>query len=119
LRQPEPAGGRVGGDADRNAGWKQHGENNLNYSGATAPDLENAAKFRGDNKKVVFTSCSSCFPSQHPSVVLDYCIQHLGAMVNELDGAMRSRVRDIFFKGGSRRSAAVEAAIRRINERAD
>ena len=47
------------------------GKNNFNSSGATAPDLENAAKFRGENKKVVFTSCSSCFPSQHPPVVLD------------------------------------------------
>ena len=65
------------------------GKDNFNSSGATAPDLENAAKFRGENKKVVFTSCSSCFPSQHPSVVLDYCIQHLGAMVNELDDATR------------------------------
>ena len=65
------------------------GKNNFNSSGATAPDLENAAKFRGENKKVVFTSCSSCFPSQHPPVVLDYCIQHLGAMVNELDDAAR------------------------------
>jgi hypothetical protein len=37
------------------------GKNNLNSSGATAPDLENAAKFRGENKKVVFTSCFSCF----------------------------------------------------------
>ena len=27
--------------------------------------------------------------SQHPLVVLDYCIQHLGAMVNELDDAAR------------------------------
>ena len=57
------------------------GKNNFNSSGATAPDFENAAKFRGENKKVVFTSCSSCFPSQHPPDVLDYCIQHLGAMV--------------------------------------
>ena len=65
------------------------GKNNLNSSGATAPDLENAAKFRGENKKVVFTSCSSCFPSQHPPVVLDYCIKHLGAMVDELDDAAR------------------------------
>ena len=65
------------------------GKNNFNSSGATAPDLENAAKFRGENKKVVFSSCSSCFPSQHPSVVIDYCIQHLGAMVNELDDAAR------------------------------
>ena len=37
------------------------GKNNFNSSGATAPDLENAAKFRGENKKVVFTSCFSCF----------------------------------------------------------
>jgi len=65
------------------------GKDNLNSSGATAPDLENAAKFRGENKKVVFATCSSCFPSQHPPVVLDYCIQHLGAMVNELDDAAR------------------------------
>ncbi len=65
------------------------GKDNFNSSGAIAPDLENAAKFRGENKKVVFTSCSSCFPSQHPPVVIDYCIQHLGAMVNELDDAAR------------------------------
>ena len=37
------------------------GKNNFNSSGATAPDIENAAKFRGENKKVVFTSCFSCF----------------------------------------------------------
>ena len=37
------------------------GKNNLNSSGATAPDLENAAKFRGVKNKVVFTSCFSCF----------------------------------------------------------
>jgi len=37
------------------------GKDNFNSSGATAPDLENAAKFRGENKNVVFTSCSSCF----------------------------------------------------------
>jgi len=36
-------------------------KNNFYHSGATAPDLENAAKFRGENKKVVFTSCFSCF----------------------------------------------------------
>ena len=52
------------------------GKDNFNSSGATAPDLENAAEFRGENKKVVFTSCSSCFPLQHPPVVLDYCIQN-------------------------------------------
>ncbi len=41
----------------------------------------------------------------HPPVVVDYCIQHLGAMVNELCDA--------------RRSAAVEAAIKRIKGRED
>ena len=34
----------------------------------------------------------------HPPVVIDYCIQHLGAMVNELDDAKRSRVREVFVK---------------------
>jgi len=34
----------------------------------------------------------------HPPAVLDYCIQHLGAMVNELDDAKRSRVREVFVK---------------------
>ena len=34
----------------------------------------------------------------HPPVVIDYCIQHLGAMVNELDDAMRGRVREVFAK---------------------
>ena len=34
----------------------------------------------------------------HPPTVLDYCIQHLGAMVNELDDAKRSRVREVFVK---------------------
>ena len=79
------------------------GKNNFNSSGATAPELENAAKFRGENKKVVFTSCSSCFPSQHPPVVLDYCIQHLGAMVNELDDAARGRVREVFVRAAGDR----------------
>ena len=79
------------------------GKNNFNSSGATAPDLENAAKFRGENKKVVFTSCSSCFPSQHPPVVLDYCIQHLGAMVNELDDAAHGRVREVFVRAAGDR----------------
>ena len=74
------------------------GRNNFNSSGATAPDSENAAKFRGENEKVVFTSCSSCFPSHHPPAVLDYCIQHLGAMVNELDDKARRRVREVFVK---------------------
>ena len=41
----------------------------------------------------------------HPPVVVDYCIQHLGAMVNEL--------------GDARRSAAVDAAIKRIKGRED
>ena len=41
----------------------------------------------------------------HPPVVVDYCIQHLGAMVNELCDA--------------RRSAAVDAAIKRIKGRED
>ena len=34
----------------------------------------------------------------HPPVVIDYCIQHLGAMVNELDDSKRSRVREVFVK---------------------
>lgn len=32
----------------------------------------------------------------HPTVVIDYCIQHLGAMVNELDDAVRKAVRGVF-----------------------
>ena len=31
----------------------------------------------------------------HPPVVIDYCIQHLGAMVNELDDAGRKAVRGV------------------------
>ncbi len=31
----------------------------------------------------------------HPPVVIDYCIQHLGAMVNELDGVGRKAVRGV------------------------
>ena len=34
----------------------------------------------------------------HPPVVIDYCIQHLGAMVNELDDAGRKAVRGVFVK---------------------
>ena len=34
----------------------------------------------------------------HPPAVLDYCIQHLGAMVNELDDAGRKAVRGVFVK---------------------
>ena len=35
---------------------------------------------------------------QHPPAVLDYCIQHLGAMQNGLDEATRRRVRDVFVR---------------------
>ena len=35
---------------------------------------------------------------KHPPVVIDYCIQHLGAMVNELDDAKRSRVRGVLVR---------------------
>jgi len=34
----------------------------------------------------------------HPPVVVDYCIQHLGAMVNELDDAMCNRVREVLVR---------------------
>ena len=34
----------------------------------------------------------------HPPAVIDYCIQHLGAMVNELDDAKRSRGREVFVR---------------------
>ena len=34
----------------------------------------------------------------HPPVVIDYCIQHLGAMVNELDDAARVGVRGVLVK---------------------
>ena len=34
---------------------------------------------------------------KHPPTVLDYCIQHLGAMVNEIeDAALRRRIRETF-----------------------
>ena len=34
----------------------------------------------------------------HPSAVIDYCIQHLGAMMNELDEERRARVRGVLVK---------------------
>ena len=34
----------------------------------------------------------------HPPVVVDYCIQHLGAVVNELDEERRARVRGVLVK---------------------
>ncbi len=34
----------------------------------------------------------------HPPVVIDYCIQHLGAVVNELDDERRARVRGVLVK---------------------
>ena len=34
----------------------------------------------------------------HPPAVLDYCVQHLGAMVNGLDDAPRRRVRGVLVK---------------------
>ena len=34
----------------------------------------------------------------HPPAVIDYCIQHLGAMVNEIDDNERRRVREVFVK---------------------
>ena len=45
---------------------------------------------------------------EHPPAVLDYCIQHLGAMQDELEGAMRRRVRELFVRaaGDARRPYA-------------
>ena len=40
----------------------------------------------------------------HPPVVIDYCIQHLGAMVNELDDAVRKAVRGVFVKAARERT---------------
>ena len=39
----------------------------------------------------------------HPPVVVDYCIQHLGAMVNELDDAGRKAVRGVLAKASGER----------------
>ncbi|MBP5284765.1 MAG: hypothetical protein ILO34_01490, partial [Kiritimatiellae bacterium] len=36
------------------------------------------------------------YGGNHPSAVLDYCIQHLGAMQDELNDALRGRVRKMF-----------------------
>ena len=35
---------------------------------------------------------------KHPPVVLDYCIQHLGAMLDEVDDATRLRVREVLVR---------------------
>jgi len=75
-----------------------NGKNNFSSSAHNrARDKELAGGCPRDEQSC-YPSCSSCFPSQHPSVVIDYCIQHLGAMVNELDDAMCSRVREVFVR---------------------
>jgi len=38
----------------------------------------------------------------HPTAVLDYCIQHLGAMLDGMDDAMRRRVRETLAKAARR-----------------
>ena len=40
----------------------------------------------------------------HPPAVLDYCIQHLGAMVNELDEERRARVRGVLVKAAGEKT---------------
>ena len=40
----------------------------------------------------------------HPPVVVDYCIQHLGAMLNELDDAVRKAVRGVLVKAARERT---------------
>ena len=53
--------------------------------------------YNGENRPIQWTLINSSTPNSpthpHPPAVLDYCIQHLGAMVNELDDAMRTGVR--------------------------
>ena len=39
---------------------------------------------------------------EHPPAVLDYCIQHLGAMLDGMDDAMRRRVRETLAKAARR-----------------
>ena len=81
-----------------------NGKNNFNSSAHNrARDKELAGGCPRDNQSC-FPGCSSCFPSQHPPVVIDYCIQHLGAMVNELDGERRARVRRVMVKAAGDKS---------------
>jgi hypothetical protein len=44
------------------------------------------------------TARPTMMADRHPSAVLDYCIQHLGAMVNSLDEPTRLRVRGVLAK---------------------
>ena len=46
---------------------------------------------------------------KHPPAVLDYCIQHLGAMLDELDEKGRLRVRRVYEKYGQNLTRAAEA----------
>ncbi|MBR6587418.1 MAG: hypothetical protein IKK82_08360, partial [Kiritimatiellae bacterium] len=41
---------------------------------------------------------------RHPPAVLDYCIQHLGAMQGGLDGTARRRVHDVLVKAARRKN---------------
>lgn len=66
---------------------KQHniGGNNFKSSAHNSAREKEIAGGRPRDDQSCFPGCSSCFPSRHPPAVLDCCIQHLGAMLDELD----------------------------------
>ena len=58
--------------------------------------------FEGRSTSTHNSSTPNSPPHPHPPAVLDYCIQHLGAMLDELDEKGRLRVRAVLAKAAKR-----------------
>ena len=74
-----------------------NGKNNFNSSAHNRARVQELAHGCARGDQGCSRSCSSCFPSSYPPVIIDYCIQHLGAMANSVaDDAMQARIRETF-----------------------
>ena len=75
----------------------------MNLLRSQKPPVEGLAEtlivmFEGRGISTHNTSTHNSPTHPHPPAVLDYCMQHLGAMVNELDDAMCNRVREVLVR---------------------
>lgn len=79
----------------------------MNLLRSQEPPVEGLAEtlivmFEGRSISTHNSSTPNSPPHPHPPAVLDYCIQHLGAMLDELDEKGRLRVRAVLAKAAKR-----------------
>ena len=92
-------------DVDALSGYLRSSDDNMREERVAAlkNDVMNLLRNQEPQPDGFVETLAGMFESgDHPPAVLDYCIQHLGAMLCEFDDAMRSRVRDVLSMAAKR-----------------